>query len=123
MVKYLLALTLLFVPASLGSAAFPPLRVFQNYPSSVRVGSYDYDIHYVADLYSDKGERLLGMCDLNKKQIYIKMPDPEIESTIVHEFIHAMVFENGFDMDERSVLKMESALYKFLKDNYKLKNQ
>lgn len=121
MVKFFLTLTLFLIPVSIGaSSSFPSLRVFNAYPSHVRVGKYDYSISYVAELYNDKGEKLLGMCDLLHKKIYIKMPDPEIESTLVHEFIHAMVFENGFDMDERSVLKMETALYGFLRDNYKL---
>ncbi len=124
MIRFLLTFIILLTPATIGaSSSFPSLRVFNGYPSYVRVGNYDYTIHYVGELYNDEGDRLLGMCNLKEKKIYIKIPDQEVESTLVHEFIHAMVYENGFDMDERSVLKMETALYRFLKDNYQLKPQ
>lgn len=84
-----------------------------------RIGAVDYEIKEVADLH-DKGEELLGWVTYNDCLIRIDsaLSDKRKRSVIIHELLHAMLYEAGYDeQDEEMVRRLGNVLAQVLRDN------
>lgn len=78
-------------------------------PHKVRIkGKVSYEVVWV-DKFDDAD--VYGLCDYDKKIIYIKKKMSAMESrrTFWHELTHAMEFEYGFQIPHSVVHEMEKA--------------
>lgn len=90
---------------------YPPI------PSHIRITSKrDYQVMYV-DSFKDVEQ--LGECRWQPPQIVAKagQSDKEIFSTILHEAVHALDFEDEIGLTEAQVIKLERGLLRMLKLN------
>ena len=84
-----------------------------------RIGAVDYEIKEVADLH-DKGEELLGCVTYDDCLIRIDsaLSDERKRNIIIHELLHAMLYEAGYDeQDEELVRRLGNVLAQVLRDN------
>lgn len=90
--------------------------VFKKLPRSVKVKDKVYTISYTQTV--EKGE-LAGRCFHDQKKMDIAMDQipEEVESTVIHEILHAISYEYKFPLSESKVLKLEQALYEVFKQN------
>lgn len=92
-----------------------------NIPPRVKITSkVAYTVVWVSEF---EDETLVGQCDLDNKQILLKMgeSDDETSWTFGHEILHAISHEYGLDLTERQVSGVERALMKVTKLNRWLK--
>ncbi len=63
--------------------------------------------------------RTWGQCDSSKKEITLKsgLNNDNLTTTLIHEIIHAIDFENHIGLSEAQTLKLEAGIYRFLKTN------
>lgn len=90
---------------------------YKGIPDSIRVTSkISYPILFSNSIGDD-----LGRCDPNTKQIIINpnQSDTELFKTLLHEIAHAMSFEHDINLTESQVQKLELALYRLIKLNFK----
>jgi hypothetical protein len=91
-----------------------PLRI----PSRVRItGRTSYDVVFQERIADDP--ECLGLCDPEKRTITLKLglADSELLKTFVHECLHALSAEHGFDLPHRTVYALEECLVRMLKLN------
>lgn len=89
-----------------------------NIPSSFRITpKITYQVLYVDAFENDP--TCVGMMKPNEKQIVIKNGQTDIETTktVIHECLHAIADENNIKLPESQVLKLEAAIFKFLRLN------
>ena len=63
--------------------------------------------------------KTMGHCDQDKKEILLKhdLCKEEMESTLIHEVIHAIDFEGNIKLTEKQTLKLEAGIYEFFRVN------
>lgn len=94
--------------------------VFKRLPKKLKVRNKVYKVRFVEEL--DDG-KLAGLCDFEDQEIHVATDFGynESESTLLHELLHAISHEYGFDLSENKVLSLEEAIYKtFLKNGWKI---
>ena len=75
----------------------------------------NYKIKYEKEI--DQG-KLLGECTFYpKKEIRVSTSDKNMESTLIHEIIHAFAYEYDIPLSEKKVLRLERAIFRLLKKN------
>lgn len=87
-------------------------------PSKVNVAGIEYDILEFEEIDDDPGT--LGTCLYQKSLIKIKnnISINRKEQTFVHELLHAIINESGYnEQDEDLVNRVSIVLYQVLKDN------
>jgi len=67
----------------------------KRYGSHIRVGRRDYQIIFCEVILDENGEQIAGLCDPNDHVLYVDVRR-EVEATLVHEIVHAEMFEAGF---------------------------
>lgn len=73
-------------------------RYNKMYGRVLRCGHQDYELVWCTDLYeSDRSYR--GLCNLSDKVIYVDVSE-EMEQTLLHEYLHALIHECGFKQRE-----------------------
>lgn len=83
------------------------------YGKEVRVNRHTYTIHFVHDLRMN-GKTIAGMCDPNAKKVYVDPDVDTVESTLLHEIIHAELCEGGFRQRPDFTLELEEMLCEVL---------
>ena len=83
-----------------------------------RVGPVDYTVEMVDGL--DSRYNLFGQVEYVAARIEIAegMPETRVNDTLIHELLHAMLHEAGYDeQDEQLVRRLGSVLTQVLRDN------
>lgn len=105
----------------------PEKTVWSRLPHHVKIGNTDYPIRYV--LHPNGKMNLLGVTVFTKDRTnhdprwhYIEVAIPEItynevESTVIHEILHAISREYHFKLPEKQVLELEQGLFATFKQN------
>jgi hypothetical protein len=87
-------------------------------PPRVRITARaSYDVVFQDRIADD--ERCMGLCDFQKRTIYLasRLSETERLKTFIHECLHAISAEHGFELPHRTVYALEESLVKFLKLN------
>ena len=87
-------------------------------PLEVHVAGIDYTVHYQDDLM--RTHNLLGQVLYAESRIDIdsSMSDSKKEQVFIHELVHAMLNEAGYDeQNEEIVNRLAIVLYQVLKQN------
>lgn len=65
------------------------------------------------------GDRI-GECNFSKKRIRVleSLPKKELQKTLLHELLHAIVEEYHLDLKHRQIHALEKPLYEFMRDNF-----
>ena len=90
-----------------------------NIPKSIRIGPVDYTVTLIDDLH-DRGEELFGQVTYGDALIRIDSAPSEgrKKNILVHEMIHAMLYEAGYDeQDEDLVRRLSNVMAQVLRDN------
>ena len=89
-------------------------------PKKVRIKS-DVAYNVIEKIMGDdyKGHKILGECLYKSKEIFINLDQSETEKikTLIHEVIHCIEFEYKMEINHKSVVTLEVALYRILKLN------
>lgn len=93
--------------------------VFKQLPRKVRVKRKSYKVKYPTELVCESRGELHGAVTFRDKLIEIAKDEDleEMESTIIHELLHALSHEYRLGLKEDKVIKIEKALYQLFKDN------
>lgn len=94
--------------------------VFKRIPKTLKVKNRTYKVRLFEEI--DNG-KLAGLVDFDDKEIHVATDFGygESESTLIHEMLHAISYEYGFDLSEPKVLALEEAIYKtFLKNGWEI---
>ena len=77
---------------------------------------------YWVQLSEDIERGTWGACYIEEKKIEIKknLSQKNLSQTLIHELFHALCKEYGIKLTEEQVLKLDSAVSRFIKDNYRL---
>lgn len=88
-----------------------------NIPSSIKIGARTYSVS-ITELF-DCGTNQTGVIDYRALTIGIRpMAREAMEQTLLHEIIHGMLNDMGFDdHDEFKVDAMANELHRIIKDN------
>lgn len=83
----------------------------------VKIGGIDYSIEIKEDLVGHTGN--WGETNLKKTTIALdsNMSKQRTNQTLVHEIVHGIFEEAGFEQDEDKVNRLGIVLYQVLKDN------
>lgn len=83
----------------------------------VKIGGIDYSIEIKNDLVGETGN--WGETNLKKTTIALdsNMSKQRTDQTLVHEIVHGIFEEAGFEQDEDKVNRLGIVLYQVLKDN------
>lgn len=84
----------------------PWKKFASNIPNHIKVGKVEYEVLWANDLVSGQN---YGETRFESKQIVLKAdmgPKLKVE-TFFHEYLHAIGFEYGVDLPEKTVLDME----------------
>ena len=88
-------------------------------PKKIKVGAYTFKIVYRDDLEEVLDKQMVGMCNPNKQQIFIKhgqIKSQEI-STFLHEWIEAANHIYGIGLKHIQIEALEAALYQLLTEH------
>jgi hypothetical protein len=83
-----------------------------------RVGEIDYSVEVVPQLY--ERHQLYGQVTYKDAHIQIddSLAKDRANETLIHELLHAMLFEAGYyDQDEELVKRLAAVLHQVLRDN------
>lgn len=89
-------------------------------PKTVDVAGVIYRTKEVEDVIIDGSTHYLGACDYVNTEILLKsdLQDTKKEQVFVHELLHAVYNEAGFDeQDEDVINRVAIVLYQVLKNN------
>lgn len=83
----------------------------------VKIGGIDYSIEIKNDLVGETGN--WGETNLKKTTIALdsNMSKQRTDQTLVHEIVHGIFEEAGFEQDEDKVNRLGIVLYQVLQDN------
>ena len=91
--------------------------VFSKLPRRARVRKTIYPINYKKKIKL-KDEELYGVCFHYRPRIDISIETKsEMESTLIHELIHAISCRYDLGLSEKKVLSLEAAIYSLFIDN------
>jgi hypothetical protein len=88
-------------------------------PRKIKVGAYTFKIVYKDELEEVIDKQMVGCCDPNKQQIFIKhgqIKSQEI-STFLHEWIEAANHIYGIGLKHIQIEALEAAMYQLLTEN------
>lgn len=87
------------------------------YPKHLNVNGQPYRIKFVKR-FKDKAQ--VGECDPGDRIISIKRGIGQRETffTLVHELLHAIEFEYGFNINHKLVYKLERCLSEIILENF-----
>lgn len=90
----------------------------REYPKEVTIGQQVYKIKFVRKIEGEGST--LGNCDPCNHIIKIKLGQSAAEtfSTFVHEVLHGVENEHGFELPHAHVYKLERAIADFLMVNF-----
>jgi len=89
-------------------------------PNKIKVGGYVFKIVYKDALEEAKDKLMVGCCDPNLLQIFIKngqIPEQEM-STFIHEWLEAANYIFGLGLTHKQIEALESATYQFIGEVY-----
>jgi len=89
-------------------------------PSSIRVAGIDYDVIEKDFVEIDGNRNYQGSCCYTKAKIELlnSLSKDRKEQVLIHELVHAIFNEAGFDNQEEDVVnRLSIVLYQVLKDN------
>ena len=89
---------------------------------NIRIGSIDYSINYVINLYSDEGQRLLGEIDFDNSTILLDntvQGAQALQVTFLHELVHGMLYSvnSEFTHNETLIDDIAKSLHQVIRDN------
>lgn len=61
---------------------------------NVRISRADYEVLYCKHV-EYRGQHVAGLCDIEAKKIYIDTSTEDTTETLLHEILHAEVYEGG----------------------------
>lgn len=91
-----------------------------DFPSTLKIGPFQYGVVFEHEPKSDHGKALWGQCRYERHQIAIESeaPDDRKIETLMHESLHAIAFEAAaVRLREREVKSLSLALMNFLIEN------
>ena len=85
-------------------------------PDKIKIGGHSFDIHFTEDV---DGFDIMGQGRhwSNRINIQMAMAQSKKESTLLHEALHEMNLQQGWDLDENKISAMAESFYQFLTDN------
>ncbi len=86
----------------------------------IKVGGVVYPVVEKENIIIDGDADFLGSCDYKDHIIELRSDTGQArkEQTLVHELVHAMLFESGYgDHDEELVKRLGKMLHQVLQDN------
>lgn len=87
-------------------------------PKAVVIRKKLYEIQYPLEIKNYKGDQLSGECSFRPRLIKVALDTrEEMESTLIHEILHAIAFEYKIQLPESRVLALEKGLYELLLAN------
>lgn len=86
------------------------------FPAEVRIGAIRYRVDQVPDTW---GTHQMGQVDCGAQSIRINegLGSDAMRSTLLHEVLHALSYQLGLGLDERTILALESGLDTLLVSN------
>lgn len=95
--------------------------LFKRLPRKVRIKRKTFSVSYVPTIEEGK---TAGTVDFGTKEIHVateRVDRTEVDSTILHEVLHAIANEYKFHLSEKMVLKLEKGLVStFLKNGWRI---
>jgi len=90
-------------------------------PRQIKIGGHIYEVRVEAG--RDIGSPNCGTCQPAQNKIYIDITQPltQQESTLLHEVIEAINWQQKIGLEENQICQLETGLYQVLKDNKLLK--
>ena len=87
----------------------------------LNICGHDYKLFF-KDMKKEEADDNSGYCVVSGNKIVInkELPLSQQESTIIHETIEAINFLFELNLEHNKIMTLETALYQFLKDNYKI---
>jgi len=94
---------------------WPPKK--SDYPRQIAVADAIYAVKFVRKI-DDIGT--LGLCDSGEKVITIKLGQSRADTllTFIHELFHCLEFEYHFDINHKTIHKLEKPVAALLFDNF-----
>lgn len=92
-------------------------KIVDNIPNKIRITQkVSYEIVFI-DEFVD-GQKY-GECRFDTKQIVLNKNQSMSETikSLIHEYFHALAFENDFELTENQVLALEESVYRTLRLN------
>lgn len=91
-------------------------------PKSIRIGHLDYQIEVLPELKEEidgQTRDLYGQIWHKALKIEVAGDQPPIRqlATVMHEALHGIANDAAFDLDEKQVLGIETALMTLIRDN------
>jgi hypothetical protein len=92
----------------------------KDYPKTIRVKDTDYKVSFKRGLES---QGYMGLCFYELKEIHVStgLPEPERLSTLIHEKMHAIAHEYGFELGHDVINKLEGPLARFILEHFEWK--
>lgn len=100
------------------------MRLKKHFPKSLRITKkVDYAVKFKRGMSSKEG--YLGLCFFDLKEILLSEGQDKVErlSTLVHEVLHALAHEYGFDLSHDIIYKLERPIALFILLNYQVPNK
>lgn len=88
-----------------------------NFPKTLKIGGFTYTVKLQSHLSRDSSA--LGKSCGNQQEIMLDdgLTDQLAQSTFVHEVLHQLSFVYDLKLDEDAVLRLEAAIFAFIRDN------
>ena len=89
----------------------------------IKVCGLNYQVIEVENFPEVDDRNLIGLCDYEKQEIYIRqsLPSQKKKQVLIHELTHAILNESGYEeQDEDFVNRFSIVLHQVLSDNPKL---
>ena len=91
-------------------------------PKKIKIGGHIFDIH-IEDRSKNGVDDKLGSCNAAQNTIWLdtSQSQTQLESTLLHEIIEAIDWQQQLELDHKTISQLENALYQVLRDNDLLK--
>lgn len=88
-------------------------------PKEMMIGDELWSVRFTRNIPS-KDKDLYGLCDPSDKTIYIRpgLSYRQRLDTLIHELIHALEFEHGFELEHKHVYKIAEGLVNIWLENF-----
>jgi hypothetical protein len=96
------------------------LLKLKDYPRQIQVGDSLWSVKFKRDLGQTETRITWGLCCPAEQTIYIRLGQTQKErlKTFLHELLHAIEEEYGFEVPHQLIHRLEDPLARFLMDNY-----